>query len=787
MIDVCYYRPPSDVIPVPKSGSMGDYHWDDTPITMPGYFVWRKTRPKHKKAKRYSGGIAICIKQQLRGAAKQIPSRSDDIMWVKLNCKALGGNHDVIVGILYISPSNSNRTKNMTEPVWDILEEELMQFNNNEQILLTGDFNAHTGSLPDYIVNDDELFCPVPDQYMVDSEMYPRMNCDKKICMYGKRLLEVCQKARLRIINGRKIGDSTGNLTCHKYNGSSTVDYFIADVNLFSHVRYMRVHDWTPCLSDHCPVSICLDTFMIYQTPTENVSHKPKAPSKAKWDPIKEHIFQTQLQSSEVKSKIENILTTEIRRNSELEEVLKQVNAILTKAGNVRISYSKKRGKKKTITNKKWFDGDLVQMRKEILSLSKQVTKDHRNEFLRAKLFFLKKLYKRTAIRKKNEYKQNILDNLEMLEKSNPKEYWALFKQLKNNENNMNKEENIPEEKWINHYNKLLGPKNIDKSLMEKMEEKIAELRNEPYFSELDFMISNDEVLKGIQMLKKNKAVGVDHISGEMIISSTQVLLPVYQKLFNSILIGAYYPEVWKKGIVVNLFKTGDPYDTYNYRGLTINSCLGKVFNNIINNRLNKFLVDNNKITKEQIGFKKKARTSDHIFVMNVLLQKYTKLKKKLYLCFVDFKKAYDSVWRRALMLKLLQTGIRGTFFKLIENMYEGGKSSIKMDGLLSKEFTCESGVRQGDVISPNLFNIFINDLPQCLTKGEDTPRIGEKYVNCLMYADDLVVISLSIEDLQNQIDNLNKYCTEWGLLITLINTVPNGASRLINVKQRLW
>ena len=384
---------------------------DDTPITMPGYFVWRKTRPKHKKAKRYSGGIAICIKQQLRGAAKQIPSRSDDIMWVKLNCKALGGNHDVIVGILYISPSNYTRTKNMTEPVWDILEEELMQFNNNEQILLTGDFNAHTGSLPDYIVNDDELFCPVPDQYMVDSEMYPRMNCDKKMCMYGKRLLEVCQRARLRIINGRKIGDSTGNLTCHKYNGSSTVDYFIADVNLFS----------------------------------------------------------------------------------------------------------------------------------------KQVTKDHRNEFLQAKLFFLKKLYKRTAIRKKNEYKQNILDNLEMLEKSNPKEYWALFKQLKNNENNMNKEENIPEEKWINHYNKLLGPKNIDKSLMEKMEEKIAELRNEPYFSELDFMISNDEVLKGIQMLKKNKAVGVDHISGEMIISSTQVLLPVYQKLFNSILIGAYYPEVWKK------------------------------------------------------------------------------------------------------------------------------------------------------------------------------------------------------------------------------------------------
>ena len=284
----------------------------DTPISMPGYFAWRKTRPKHEKAKRYSGGIAIYIKQQLRGAVKQIPSRSDYIMRVKLNCNTRDGNHDVIVGISYISPSNSTRTKNMTKPVWDILEEEHMQFNNNEQILLTGDFNAHIGSLPDYIIYDDDLFCPAPDQYTVDSEMHPRMNCGMKICTNGKRLLEVCQRARLRIINGRKIGDSTGNLTCHKYNGSSTADYFIVDVNLFNHVRYIRVHDWTPCLSDRYPIS--LDTFMIYQAPTENVSHKPKAPSKAKWDSIMEHVFQTQLQSSEVKSKIENILTTEIRR-----------------------------------------------------------------------------------------------------------------------------------------------------------------------------------------------------------------------------------------------------------------------------------------------------------------------------------------------------------------------------------------------------------------------------------------------------------------------------------------
>ena len=188
-----------------------------------------------------------------------------------------------------------------------------------------------------------------------------------------------------------------------------------------------------------------------------------------------------------------------------------------------------------------------------------------------------------------------------------------------------------------------------------------------------------------------------------------------------------------------------------------INSCLGKVFNTIINNRLVKCLCDNNKICNEQIGFKKKAWTSDHLFVMNVLLQKYTK-------CFVDIKKAYDSVWRRSLMLKILKTGIQGNMFKLIENMYSGGGgglSSIKIDGHLSKNFECDTGVRQGDVLSPNLFNVFVNDLP---TKTQYTPVINKRPVSCLMYADDLVIMSLSIDDLQVQVNNLNEYCIEWGL-----------------------
>ena len=163
-----------------------------------------------------------------------------------------------------------------------------------------------------------------------------------------------------------------------------------------------------------------------------------------------------------------------------------------------------------------------------------------------------------------------------------------------------------------------------------------------------------------------------------MIKASIECIAPSLHNVFNAILRCQYYPKKWKLGIIVNLFKSGNILCTDNYRGLTINSCLGKVFNTIMNNRLDNYLEKNKIISHTQIGFRKKARTSDHIFVMNTLFRKLTKLKKKVYVCFVDFQKAYDSVWRDALMLKLLNTGIRGNFFEVIFDMYSGSESCIK-------------------------------------------------------------------------------------------------------------
>ena len=234
---------------------------EDTPVSLPGYYIFRSTREKHTQAKKYSGGIAVGVKNNIKPAITQVSSRSKDIIWLRLQNNYFNLPNDMIIGVVYISPANSTYTKSLSETVWAVLEDELTQFNNNEQILITGDFNAHTACLPHYITNDDDKFTPVSDNYIADTDrvLHIRANMDEKVCAYGNQLLELCKMTKMRILNGRKLGDVKGALSCHKYNGSSTVDYFISDDILYNEICYMQVHDWMPLLSDHCPISMCMN------------------------------------------------------------------------------------------------------------------------------------------------------------------------------------------------------------------------------------------------------------------------------------------------------------------------------------------------------------------------------------------------------------------------------------------------------------------------------------------------------------------------------------------------
>ena len=154
-----------------------------------------------------------------------------------------------------------------------------------------------------------------------------------------------------------------------------------------------------------------------------------------------------------------------------------------------------------------------------------------------------------------------------------------------------------------------------------------------------------------------------------MIKASYGSLLSVYEKRFNIILKAEIYPNTWCEGPITPIFKSDDKSDPGNYRGIGVLSCLGKFFSSIVNQRLVDFLEKKKILHPSQIGFLKDNQTADHIFTLRTLIEKYSyHHNQKIYACFVDFKKAFDSVWHEGLFYRILSYGIGGNIYSL--NLY---------------------------------------------------------------------------------------------------------------------
>jgi hypothetical protein len=194
---------------------------------------------------------------------------------------------------------------------------------------------------------------------------------------------------------------------------------------------------------------------------------------------------------------------------------------------------------------------------------------------------------------------------------------------------------------------------------------------------------------------------------------------------------------------------------------------MGKMFSLILNQRLVNYLNVNDIYSDYQFGFRQNRQTSDNIFILNEVMRKYRTEGKKLYVCFIYFRKAFDKVDRTALMLKLLNVGIGGTFYQSIKSMYSKNLVSVKVDSGRTAYFECTQGVRQGDGLSPTLFNVFVNDLVPILLNTECEPAMyGNVPMGCLLYADDLIIISESQNGFENGIKNLLTYCDKWKLKV---------------------
>jgi hypothetical protein len=212
--------------------------------------------------------------------------------------------------------------------------------------------------------------------------------------------------------------------------------------------------------------------------------------------------------------------------------------------------------------------------------------------------------------------------NLEELESNNPKEFWSMLDKLKTSSTlSPQIESTISPEQWYTYFKLLNTTPSSMLDTEHRFSEKLKDLEKAEIFNELCLTITQSEISTAISRLKNWKAVSLDGISNKMIKAAHTILLPCLAKVFNRILISGDYPKAWAKGYLSPIFKANDRHDPYNYRGIAINSCIGKLFNAVLNARLDSFLENHDIIHKTQIGARKKARTADHIFVQKCIIE----------------------------------------------------------------------------------------------------------------------------------------------------------------------
>ena len=263
-----------------------------------------------------------------------------------------------------------------------------------------------------------------------------------------------------------------------------------------------------------------------------------------------------------------------------------------------------------------------------------------------------------------------------------------------------------------------------------------------------------DEMLNALNNSKLTSP-GEDGIRYEMIRH-----LPEASKFFlldtlNGLWVSHKNPKSWKISEIVPAFKPGkDPENPRNYRPIALTSCICKLFERMVNNRLVWYLETKNLLTNRQFGFRKNCSTLDPLLMISREIQNAFAVQNQVFGVFFDLEKAYDTTWRNGILKQLASWGIGGNMFAFLNEFLTDRYLKVRVGSVTSSLYLQEEGVPQGSVLSVTLFAVAINSLIDHIPAG----------VQGSLFVDDFVIYcsgSTAVEACRKVQTAINK-ATEW-------------------------
>ena len=284
--------------------------------------------------------------------------------------------------------------------------------------------------------------------------------------------------------------------------------------------------------------------------------------------------------------------------------------------------------------------------------------------------------------------------------------------------------------------------------------------------------IAKEEIDAAIKRLKKGKSMGPDNIPNEAIIELNQKNRNTLKEVLNRTLQDQDIPKSWETGTITRLYKgKGTRGKCSNERGITVSSNSGKLFERIVNNRAKQITNISDAQAKE------KRATTDHLMILKEIINGQKERKKPIYLAFLDVTKAYDKAWLTGIMYVLQKNGVTGPLWNTIRKLNTNLKATIKTKDGQTETIKIKDSIRQGGVLSVILYALLMDEIAKEITKlnkGCYIPGTQQK-IGCLLWVDDVVLMSESEKELQEMLDITHKiakrYHIEFGKEKSMIMT----------------